>query len=308
MEHSSNEHIDNNTLAAFLDDVLEDQERKNVLNHLRACDECRLKMAETSVFLQELEDKPAKGGAVNNPWYKALKYSIPLIAASVVLILVLPFTDLPQEVPQVDEAASAPAPQYEEKMPNKPALKPKQTKAAGLELDAQKQERIHSLMKRREEALQKENDVMTMSTPEPYETASSPEDMEIMDDIVTAEAASEHYSLPDIEMKLKTVYFDSNTTLLTDPMKERIAHNYALVKETDYYLKLEGNSDDQDSDENSYVIGLKYTSLVKEYLMTLGLEKERISMVSFGKSNPVCVQESDACRLQNRRVDFKLLP
>ena len=49
-------------------------------------------------------------------------------------------------------------------------------------------------------------------------------------------------------------------------------------------------------------------SAVKKALVAEGIEASRISMVSYGESNPVCSDKTKECWSKNRRVDFKLLP
>jgi peptidoglycan-associated lipoprotein len=73
-------------------------------------------------------------------------------------------------------------------------------------------------------------------------------------------------------------------------------------------VKLEGNCDEWGSDEYNFALGLKRAEAVKKVLVADGIDASRISMVSYGKSNPVCTDHTKACWAKNRRVNFKLLP
>ena len=54
--------------------------------------------------------------------------------------------------------------------------------------------------------------------------------------------------------------------------------------------------------------GLKRANTVKTAIIAEGVDEKRITMVSYGESNPVCTDKTKECWAQNRRVDTKLLP
>ena len=73
-------------------------------------------------------------------------------------------------------------------------------------------------------------------------------------------------------------------------------------------IKLEGNCDEWGSDEYNYALGLRRANAVKAAMTAQGVSADRITMVSYGESNPVCTDKTKECWAHNRRVDFKLLP
>ena len=38
----------------------------------------------------------------------------------------------------------------------------------------------------------------------------------------------------------------------------------------------------------------------------MNIDKNRIKVVTFGESNPICLEQTDECWKKNRRVDFKM--
>jgi len=114
-----------------------------------------------------------------------------------------------------------------------------------------------------------------------------------------------------IESKLPTIYFAFDKYNITPEMQARIDAAAELGK-TDaaksLNVKLEGNCDEWGSDEYNFALGLRRAEAVKKALVTDGIDASRISMVSYGKSNPVCTEHTKACWAKNRRVNFKLLP
>jgi len=73
-------------------------------------------------------------------------------------------------------------------------------------------------------------------------------------------------------------------------------------------IKLEGNCDEWGTDEYNYALGLKRAKTAKDALVADGVDAQKIIMVSFGESNPICTQKNTTCWKMNRRVDYRLLP
>jgi len=132
---------------------------------------------------------------------------------------------------------------------------------------------------------------------------------------VTAEnsmvnSSASNLSMADIEGQLSSVYFAFDKFDLDSDMKSKISTAAELGKSaaSNYNVKLEGNCDEWGSDEYNFALGLKRADAVKKALIAEGIDDSRISMVSYGESNPACSDKTQACYAKNRRVDFKLLP
>jgi len=53
---------------------------------------------------------------------------------------------------------------------------------------------------------------------------------------------------------------------------------------------------------------LKRADSVKKALEAQGVDSSKVTLVSYGESNPTCTDKTKDCWAKNRRVDFKLLP
>jgi len=123
-------------------------------------------------------------------------------------------------------------------------------------------------------------------------------------------ASSNELSMDTIESKLPTLYFAFDKYDITPQMQEKIDAAAELGKKSAKSLsvKLEGNCDEWGSDEYNFALGLKRANAVKKVLIADGIDASRISLISYGESNPVCTEHTKECWSQNRRVNFKLLP
>jgi len=112
---------------------------------------------------------------------------------------------------------------------------------------------------------------------------------------------------------LESVHFPFDKYNLTDEMRDVATSNYNkinIVQESynGLKVKLEGNCDEWGTDEYNYALGLKRAKTAKDALIADGIDAQKIIMVSFGESNPICTQKNTTCWKMNRRVDYRLLP
>jgi peptidoglycan-associated lipoprotein len=115
------------------------------------------------------------------------------------------------------------------------------------------------------------------------------------------------------DITLKSIHFDFDMFTLTEENLAFSTENStkiskASVKDSSFKIKLEGNCDEWGSDEYNYALGLKRSMAVKNDLIKRGIAEDRIVVVSYGESNPVCKEQTAQCWTKNRRVDHYLIP
>jgi peptidoglycan-associated lipoprotein len=112
---------------------------------------------------------------------------------------------------------------------------------------------------------------------------------------------------------LNSIHFGFDMFNLTEEMQTISIDNSSKIKDlsganNNFKIKLEGNCDEWGTDEYNYALGLKRTKSVKKDLIRNGISSDRIVVVSYGESNPLCTEQTAKCWKKNRRVDYKLLP
>lgn len=154
-------------------------------------------------------------------------------------------------------------------------------------------------------------DETTTSMTDGMTTETVPADsVVVVDEDGFGSADSNEMTMSGLERQMKTVQFDFDKFNIRADMKPRVVANSELAKSDakDYMIKLEGNCDEWGSDEYNYALGLRRANAVKSDMVAEGVSADRITMVSYGESNPVCTDKTKECWAQNRRVDVKLLP
>ena len=117
--------------------------------------------------------------------------------------------------------------------------------------------------------------------------------------------------IASLEANSKTIYFDFDKYNVRKDQQANIDANAALFNSTEakgFSIKVEGNCDEFGTDEYNYALGLKRAKSVKDGLVAKGMVVDRITVVSYGESNPACTDHNKACWDKNRRAEFKVLP
>ncbi len=112
---------------------------------------------------------------------------------------------------------------------------------------------------------------------------------------------------------LDSIHFGFDKYNLTATMRDVATKNSTSINQvsnaySNVKIKLEGNCDEWGTDEYNYALGLKRAKVTKDALIADGVSADKIMLVSYGESNPVCTDKNVNCWKMNRRVDYRLLP
>jgi peptidoglycan-associated lipoprotein len=107
------------------------------------------------------------------------------------------------------------------------------------------------------------------------------------------------------ERPLDDVYFDLDKSEIREDAKGRLQKDADWMKKwTTTQMSVEGHCDSRGSAEYNLALGSRRANAVKEYLTNLGVSGGRLTVVSKGKEQPVCAEQTESCWQQNRRGHF----
>lgn len=104
---------------------------------------------------------------------------------------------------------------------------------------------------------------------------------------------------------LFAIFFDYDDFSIRDDMWDRIKANAKyLLENPGVKVELQGNCDERGTNEYNLALGMKRALEVKKVLVKLGVDENRINVISFGEEKPLCTESDESCWAINRRVDF----
>ena len=101
---------------------------------------------------------------------------------------------------------------------------------------------------------------------------------------------------------MKTVYFGFNAFKLDPKAKAVIDTNVAVT--CHQRVQVSGHCDNRGSAEFNLVLGEKRAQSVRQYLIAMGIAKDRIEILSYGEEKIADFGETDASHARNRRAEF----
>lgn len=108
---------------------------------------------------------------------------------------------------------------------------------------------------------------------------------------------------------LKDIHFDFDRYDLRADARERLKMSADWLKENpSVRVQIEGHCDERGTNEYNLGLGAKRAQAARDYLITLGIDKDRLSTISYGEEVPVCKEQTEACWEKNRRDRFVVLP
>jgi peptidoglycan-associated lipoprotein len=104
---------------------------------------------------------------------------------------------------------------------------------------------------------------------------------------------------------LRDVYFDFDRYDIRTGDKGTLDENAKWLKTNQGALLLiEGHADERGTNEYNLALGERRAKATRDYLVSIGVDAGRITVISYGEERPSCADKADACYVKNRRAHF----
>lgn len=148
--------------------------------------------------------------------------------------------------------------------------------------------------------------VATAEKKAPAETAAE-EKKAPAEAVATAEkkAPAEVKEIAPKVQALESIHFDFDKYNIRPPDREILnRHAEWLKKNKEVKITIEGHCDERGTVEYNLALGERRANEAKKYLVSLGVEPERIKTVSYGKERPIDPRHNEEAWAKNRRAEF----
>ncbi|MES0396688.1 MAG: peptidoglycan-associated lipoprotein Pal [Deltaproteobacteria bacterium] len=101
------------------------------------------------------------------------------------------------------------------------------------------------------------------------------------------------------------IHFDFDKYVLTPQAMMILDDKAAYLREhSGVRVLVEGHCDDRGSNEYNLALGDRRANSAKNYLVKSGVAASRITTISYGEEQPLCMQQNESCWYRNRRGHF----
>ena len=99
-----------------------------------------------------------------------------------------------------------------------------------------------------------------------------------------------------------TVYFDFDSSELRQDAQVTLTEQLEVLNSDNAPIVVQGHADERGTQAYNYKLGERRANEVREYLVMKGIERERISTVSYGEDEPVDEGHTEEAWAKNRRA------
>jgi peptidoglycan-associated lipoprotein len=117
---------------------------------------------------------------------------------------------------------------------------------------------------------------------------------------MSAEARRRRFGDEDIHFDFDKYVLKAEAMMLLD---EKAAY---LRENRNARVLIEGHCDERGSNEYNLALGDRRANSAANYLIRSGVAADRLTTVSYGEEQPICMQSNESCWSRNRRAHFVL--
>jgi len=107
--------------------------------------------------------------------------------------------------------------------------------------------------------------------------------------------------------ELQTIYFDFDSAVLKADANASLERGATWLKANpNVNVRIEGNCDERGTNEYNLALGERRALAARRYLLSLGVNSDRIFTISYGEEKPAVEGHDESAWKFNRRDDFKI--
>jgi len=108
---------------------------------------------------------------------------------------------------------------------------------------------------------------------------------------------------------LKDVFFEFDKyDIRAEDAKTLDANAIWLKANAENLVLIEGHCDERGTNEYNLALGERRAKAAMNYLVSQGVQANRITIISYGEERPVCNEKNESCLGKNRRAHFLVKP
>ncbi len=108
--------------------------------------------------------------------------------------------------------------------------------------------------------------------------------------------------------KFVSVYFDTDKWFLRDDAKQGLQEDVQVMQQhPDLKVQIQGNCDERNTEDYNLALGEKRARSAYDYMVSLGIPKDRLSIITYGETRPVALGHNEEAWRQNRRCDLVVM-
>jgi len=129
------------------------------------------------------------------------------------------------------------------------------------------------------------------------------------DNVKTVETSTANIENINYETKAvfasATIYFEFDRSNLTSKSIQTLKSALnALVENSSINISLAGHADERGTREYNLALGQRRAEAVSDYLVLNGIDKSRITVMSYGEERPAAFGQDEMSYAKNRRVEI----
>ena len=141
------------------------------------------------------------------------------------------------------------------------------------------------------------------------ELANTLAPLPVKNDLEVFEAGLSNTSFADLRTFFSNnpIQFEFRSSRLTDQARKKLDRAYELIKQVpEAKFELAGHTDNIGSRDFNMRLGKARAISVRLYLLEREIAPERLTVKSYGETQPIASNDTEEGRQQNRRVEFRL--